>query len=90
MIHRAYGLRENAEKQNGNARIFGESFRLEDSLLMLLDDNWHIDGYVDEQEIEHIRMYRVTDEAADPEQWEILRFEEDEAPLELLMLQEDM
>lgn len=89
MIHRAFVPSENLDKCN-KARIFGESFQLEDSLAKLLDVNWHLDGYIDENQIEHIRMYRTAEDTESSQQWEILRYDEDEAPLELLMLQDDM
>lgn len=89
MIHRAFVPSENLDKYS-KARIFGESFQLEDSLAKLLDGNWHLDGYIDENQIEHIRMYRTDEDTESSQQWEILRYDEDEAPLELLMLQDDM
>lgn len=85
MNHRAFGLSENLDKCNDAARIFGESFQLEDSLAKLLGENWHLDGYVDDSQIEHIRMYRTAEEVESSEQWEVLMYDEDEAPLELLM-----
>lgn len=87
MIHRAFGLSEYPDKCN-NVRIFGESFQLEDGLAKLLDGSWHLDGYVDENQIEHVRIYRTAEESL--EQWEILCYDEDEAPLELMILQDDM
>ena len=63
---------------------------MEDSLAKLLNVNWHLDGYIDENQIEHIRMYRTAEDTESSQQWEILRYDEDEAPLELLMLQDDM
>ena len=45
---------------------------------------------MDEHRLEHIRVYRTDVESEDPEQWEVLDYDEDEAPLELLMLQDDM
>lgn len=89
MIHRAFVPSENLDKRN-SVRIFGESFQLEDSLAKLLDGNWHLDGYIDENQIEHIRMYRTAEDSESSQQWEILSYDEDEAPLELLILQDDM
>lgn len=90
MSHRAFGLRENLERPNHSAKIFGEAFQLEDSLAKRFDESWHLEGYVDEHRLEHIRVYRTDVESEDPEQWEVLDYDEDEAPLELLMLQDDM
>lgn len=90
MSHRAFGLGEKLERPNHSAKIFAEAFQLEDSLAKLLDESWHLDGYVDEHQIEHIRLYRTDADLEDPEQWEVLGYDEDEAPLELLMLQDDM
>lgn len=89
MIHRAFVPSENLDKYS-KARIFGESFQLEDSLAKLLDGNWHLDGYIDENQIEHIRMYRTDEDTESSQQWEILSYDEDEAPLELLILRDDM
>lgn len=89
MIHRTFVPSENLDKSN-KARIFGESFQLEDTLAKQLEGSWRLDGYVDGNQIEHIRMYRTVEDTEGSQQWEILRYDADEAPLELLMLQDDM
>lgn len=88
MMHRAFVPRENLDAYN-HAKIFGESFQLEDSLANLLDGSWHLEGYVDEDQTEHIRVNRAAELEAGSEQWELFRYDEDEAPLELL-LQDDI
>lgn len=89
MVRRAFVPFDNLDERNG-ARIFGESFQLEDTLAKQLEGSWHLEGYVDGNQIEHVRMYRMVDETDQSQQWEILRYDEDEAPLELLMLRGDM
>lgn len=89
MKHRAFDLGEHLEKSSTNAKIFGEAFRLDESLANRFDENCRLDGYVDSNQIEHIRMYRTADDADCPEQWEVLPYRQDEAPLELLMPQND-
>lgn len=90
MMPKAFNLSGNIENQRNNAKIFGESFQLEDSLLKLLDDRWHLDGYVDGKKVEHIRIYKDVEDPDGSELWETLCFDEEEAPLELLMLQGDV
>lgn len=90
MDHKAFGLRESLERSDHPAKIFGEAFQLEKELSVLFDGAFHLDGYMDPDRIEHIRMYR-TIEVSDPTQhWELLRYEEEEAPLELFMVQNDL
>lgn len=90
MMSKAFGLSVNIEKQKNYAKIFGESFQLEGSLLRLLDDSWHLDGYVDEKQVEHIRIYKDVENSDGSELWEVLCYDEGEAPLELLMLQDNV
>ena len=88
MISRAFDLGENT--QMNNARIFGEFFRLEMDPQTLLDAGRTLEGYVDEQGIEHIRICRIPDDVESDALWDILCYEEDEAPLELFEFQDDI
>ena len=88
MMRRAFVPRENLDKHQ-KPKIFGEPFQPEDSLTKLLD-GWCLRGYIDKNQIEHIRMYAAAVDAESSQLWEILSYDQDEAPLELLMLRDNI
>lgn len=89
----AFGLNDEIDIKNSAARIFGESFRLEDELCEQLGTQWHLKAYMDEFKTEHIRLFRTSDagpDNIDESQWEVLEYANDEAPLELLLTGDDI
>lgn len=95
MKARAFGLNKEIESNKSAAKIFGESFQLEDGLLKQLGTEWHLKAYTDAYETEHIHIFRTSDTGLDnidedASQWEVLEYSGEEAPLELLLTEEDI
>lgn len=89
MMYRAMGLSEQLEKPENHAVIFGEALRLEDGLSgQLLELGKVLEGYVDEHQIEHIRLYAPAEDEQNAQLWEHLQYQQEEAPLELLLPEE--
>lgn len=86
MIHKGKDLGEKLDAVCSSARIFGEQFKLEKELSSQLELGWGIEGYVDRNDVEHIRIVRKNDGCElEEETWEVMMYHEEESPLEMLV-----
>lgn len=86
MFYGSLGLSENVTKEHSDVEIRGEAFPLEENLLEQMDDGWKIETYLDNYQIEHIRVCKVPDVLQEETQlWDVFSFDGEEVPLELLL-----
>ena len=86
MFHEVADLYEKMKEELSSSRSLGESLGLEQQYLEKLENGWTIEKYADQNQVEHIRCFRDPMELReDSECWELLRFEGEEVPLELLV-----
>lgn len=86
MIHKGMDLSEKWDAVCSSARIFGKQFKIENELINQIELGWRIEGYVDRNDIEHIRIVHKNDGyEGEEEPWEAIMYHEEESPLEMLV-----
>jgi len=86
MIHNPERFDEGLQTPFPSAHIFGRPFRPEKGLVERLAPHRSVEGYLDGDQVEHIRVYTCRETSELPEDlWEVLSYQDEEAPLELLL-----